>query len=104
MAAHGRDEMSTNSWHKTKSLNALYICMPWDRQVCRTRMEWTLADRMGTCAGGNNWSKFQKQQEGNIMLANPIMVLQDGAPPVISWFMNPINCSYICHKPKLWEL
>ena len=25
-------------------------------------------------------------------------------PPVISWFINPINYSYICHKPQLWEL
>ena len=62
-------------------LNALYIyiCMPWVRQVCRTRMEWTLADRMGTCAGGlNNWSKFQKQQEGNIMLANQPSLMGHG--------------------------
>ena len=25
-------------------------------------------------------------------------------PPVISWFINPINYSYICHKPQLLEL
>ena len=25
-------------------------------------------------------------------------------PPVISWFIHPINYSYINHKPQLWEL
>jgi hypothetical protein len=30
--------------------------------------------------------------------------LQCGAPPVINWFINPINYSYKYHKPQLLEL
>ena len=28
-----------------------------------------------------------------------LWTIQGGAPPVISWFINPVNYSYICHKP-----
>ena len=40
---------------------------------------------------------------------NPLLALNADehtgwCPPVISWFINPINYSYIYHKPNLWEL
>ena len=33
------------------------------------------------------------------MLARGFSILQDGALHPISWFINPIKYSYICHKP-----
>ena len=40
-----------------------------------------------------NWSFFTGE---SIVLGNPPT---GWCPPVISWFINPINYSYICHKP-----
>ena len=32
-------------------------------------------------------------------LVELLMIVAGWCPPVISWFINPINYSYICHKP-----
>ena len=37
------------------------------------------------------------QWDGEI--SNLIMLFTGWCPPVISWFINPSNYSYICHKP-----
>ena len=34
----------------------------------------------------------------------PSLVIQGGAPPVISWFITPEQYRYIYHKPELLEL
>jgi hypothetical protein len=46
--------------------------------------------------------KLRRQSENllDLLIRGPQKIKHTGwCPPVISWFINPINYSYICHKP-----
>ena len=49
------------------------------------------------------WTSSKSVEVVEISLEESLEELWDNhpgwCPPVISWFINPINYSYICHKP-----